>query len=337
MPAPAELINLPQVLNETLVKGRADYERAVRAIRWGELPVWAIGSAQSLPAAETFQYAFQDLQSWPVVVHEAAAFVEGAAAMLRPGSVVVVFADDDQSTQDAVRSARKRGAQVLVLEAGFPTSSKVSAVEEPTLVAGPPLAEAAASAGLGAACLQHAAAAQLALVCARQLARPHPRLERCEREWHDVPAQVGGLTLRLDDGVAALARELKSFDVVLLLGGGYYGAIARRASALARKQAGRPVIGLDLAAFESSWLEALGTECSALALSASTGRSAKVTVATAGTIKNRGCALFAITGSNHHDLIRQARLSLILPETGELPGSILALAVAGWVGAALAG
>jgi len=335
MPAPLELISLPHTLNELLIKGRADYERAVRAVRWGELPVWAVASAQSLPAAESLQHAFEDLLGWPVIVHEAAAFAQSASGMLRPGSVVVVFADETAPVQDALRAARKRTTQVMVIncDSATPPTDSPSALrvaESPLAIMLPPVG-AAARGGLGAACLQHAAAAQLALVCARQLARPDARLERCEREWRDVPSQMDGLLARLDHGVTALASELKSRDLMLFVAGSYYSAIVRRVSGLARRQAKKLVIGLDLAAFDGGWLEVPGTKPAVLLVSGTSGRSAKATVALAGTIKERGCPLSVITGSNHHDLIRQAHLSLMLPETGDLSGSILALAVAGWV------
>lgn len=334
MTPPPELINLPLVLNEILVKGRSDYERAIRAIRWGELPVWAVASSQSLPAAEALQYAFEDLLGWPLIAREAASFVEHAA-MLRPSSVVVAFTDGTEPVQDAVRAARKRRAQVLVVSGGStPADQDTSApaVGEPGPAVRLPPAGAAAEGGLGLACLQHAAAAQLALVCARQLARPDARIERCEHEWRETPLQLDGLVGRLGDGVGALGRELKSLDPILLVGGGYFQAVVRRASALARRKAGRPVMGLDIAAFESGWLQVLNPESAVLLVSGSSGRIARGTAALASQIKERGCPLFVLTGSNHHELIRQARLSLILPETGDLSASILALAIAGWAG-----
>lgn len=334
MTAPPELINLPQALNEILVRGRTEYERAARAIRWGELPVWAVASPESLPSAEALEYAFGDLLGWPLIAREASAFAEQGAAMLRAGSIVVVFGDGTAPARDALRAAQKRGAQVLVIssEPSQPDADNSrSTTGDPRLNLALPSAGAAAEGGLGASCLQYAAAAQLALICARQLSRPDARTERLEREWREVAPQIDGLVRRLGDGVAAVARELKSLDPVLMLGGGYYGAIVRRASAIARRKSGRVVIGLDLAAFESGWLPILKPGSAVLLLCGSSGRVASATAALAGPIKERGCVLFAITGSNHHELIRQARLSLILPEAGDLPGSILALVVAGWV------
>jgi len=335
MPAPLELISLSHVLNELLVKGRAVYERAVRAVRWGELPVWAVASAHSLPAAEALQYAFEDLLSWPLIVHEAASFAATASAMLRPGSVVVVFDDGTAPAQDALRAARKRTVQVVVIDSGSaaPATDSLSPMpvaDSPLTLMLPP-AGASARGGLGAACLQHAAAAQLALVCARHLTRPDARLERCEREWRDVPSQIDGLAAPLDRGVAALAGELKSHDLMLFVGGGHYSAIVRRMSGLGRQHYRRLMIGLDLGAFDGGWLEVLGMKPAVLLVSGSSGRLAKATVALAGAIKERGCPLSVITGANNQDLIRQAHVSLMLPETGDFAGSILALAVVGWV------
>jgi DNA-binding MurR/RpiR family transcriptional regulator len=340
MPAPPEVINLPHVLEEMLVKGRTDYERAVRAIRWGQPPVWAVAPAESGPAAETLRYTFEDLLSWPLIVSDVSSFVDGGAGMLHPGSVVVAFTDGAPPAGDAVRAARKRGAQVLVVAGrsrsptAEPSPVPPAADSQPTVRL--PSAGAAAEGALGAACLQHAAAAQLALICARQLTRPQPRLERCEREWRELSSAMQGLVGRLSDGVGALASALGSASPILLVGGGHYGAIVKRAASLARRRVGRTVVGLDLAAFESGWLEVLNAKAAVLLLvCGSSGRIARETAALAQPIKDRGCPVFVITGSNHHDLIRQARLSLILPDTGDLTGSILALAVAGWVGSQL--
>jgi DNA-binding MurR/RpiR family transcriptional regulator len=339
MPTPPELITLPQALTEMMVKARAAYERAVRSVRWGELPIWAIGSARTLPAAGTLRHAFEDLLSWPTIVREASCFLEDSIGMMRPGSVVVVFADASGPPAEAAQAARKRGAQVLVVRAGIapPEDSEAgsTAAQESPLDLALPIVGAAPGGDLGAACLQHAAAAQLALVCARQLTRPEARLERWEADWRDLPSQLDRIVGLLGDGVASLSRELEPLSPILVVGGGYYSAAARRVSALARQQVRRPVVGLDLASVDGGWLQVLNPKSGLLLLSGSTGRAAKAAIEFAGQVKERGCPLFVLTGSNHHDLIRQARLSLMLPEVGELPGSILALAVSGWMASQL--
>ena len=340
MPAPAELINLPHALTEIVVRQRAEYERVVRAIRWGEVPVWATSSSPSLPAVEMLGGAFEDLLSWPLMVREASAFVENAAGMLRAGSVVVVFADGARPPQEAARAARRRGAQVLAVTGGTGAAPAADAVTTPAtlesdLALALPSSGAAAEGGLGAACLQQAAATQLALICARQLTRPQARLDRLERDWRDLPSHLDRIAGQLADGVAALARELAPRAPILLVGVGHHAPAARRAAALARQRSRRPVIGLDGAALESGWLQTLGEESAVVLLSPSSGWPAKASAELAPLIKERGSRLFVITGSNHYDLIRQARLSLILPELSDLAGSLLALAVAGWLGTEL--
>jgi DNA-binding MurR/RpiR family transcriptional regulator len=340
MPAPAELINLPHALAEIVVRQRAEYERIVRAIRWGELPVWAAASAESLPAAEMLGAAFQDLLAWPLMVREASAFAEHAASMLRPGSVVVLFTDGTRPTHDLARAARKRGAQVLMVTGGpgpAPAADDVAAQTVPgsDLALALPSSGAAAESELGIACLQQAAATQLALICARRLTRPEGRLDRLEHDWRDLPSHLDRMVGQLADGVAALARELAPHRPILLAGHGHYGPAARRASALARRRSRRFVVGVDGPALESGWLQTLGEESAVLMISPSGGRPARTAVDLAPLIKERGSRLFVITGSNHYDLIRQARLSLTLPELSDLAGSLLVLAAAGWLGTEL--
>jgi DNA-binding MurR/RpiR family transcriptional regulator len=128
---------------------------------------------------------------------------------------------------------------------------------------------------------------------------------------------------------------LEPLSPVSLFGANYFLSAARRAAILTRQQTGRLVFALDLSAASSGWLETLNANSAALVLSGSVGKTAKAAAEVAASIRDRGCPLFAVTGTNHHDLIRQARLAVLLPEVSGLAGSILALATAGWAGGLL--
>jgi DNA-binding MurR/RpiR family transcriptional regulator len=321
MPVPAELLSLPQAITELSVRQRPEHERAVRAIRWGERPVWAIAAAQSIPAAELFRCSFEDFLGQPLIVREASEFAGGCLGMIRPGCVVTVLGGDSPAVAAAVHAARKRGAQVL-MAGGEPGDSTLP----PSIPAG-----AAPSAGPAAPCLEHAAAAQLGLCCARQLTRADARLDRSERDWRDLPSHLDRIFNHLDDGIAALARDLEPLSPVVTLGGGYYSASAARL-AITMRQRARLAFRVDPDAIDAGWLETLNANSAALVLSASGGRSGKAAAEVAGRIRDRGCPVFAVTGSNHYELIRQARLTVVLPEVGDLAGSILALAIGAWAG-----
>ena len=330
MPAPAELVNLPHAVAEMIGRSRADHERALRAVRWGQLPLWAVGAPPALPAAEALGAAFEDLLRWPVIVREAGAFLDGALGMLHPGSVVLAFAGEGGAGQQVAAAARKRGAQALVIAGAAPTGEPLP---DAILV---PSSGAASAGSLGAACLEHAVAAQLALICARQLTRPQPRLERSERGWREVPAHLERIVGQMGDGVDAAVRELESSHHILVLGGGFTRPVAQRAAMMMRQRGARTAVGLAFDDLAGGWLQVSGRESAALLVSVGGARDARAATEWAARLKERSCPVVTITSGSQFELSHQARFGLLLPELSDLAGSFLALTVTAWIADRLA-
>jgi DNA-binding MurR/RpiR family transcriptional regulator len=331
MQAHSELRNLPPVLREMFTRGRPQYERAVRGIHWGDAGIYVVSSTRSLPAALLAAYAFEDLLACPVAVREVSSFLAHSLGALRTGSVVVLISSEAPETLDAARAATRRGAQLLAL---VPASSPVAAVAHQVFSL--PEVGGAPSSGIAEVCLEHAAVGYLALLAARLVKRPQPSLERLEKEWNEIPDHLDTLTSQLMDGVRASAGALRPAPALFFVGGGYHHASAERAASLAQRRGGCAIPGSDLARFRCDFLANLGQGAGVVFLSGSQSRRRKAVAELAHEAKDRGANVLAVTGSNDHDLIREASFTLLLPDLVELPASILSLALAGWLGRELA-
>lgn len=330
MHAHSELRNLPPVLREMLTKGRPEYEGAVRGVHWGDATIYAVSAAHSRSAALLAAYAFEDLVACPVAVREVSSFLTHSLGAIRTGSVVILISGESSETMDAVRAATRRGAQVVALTHG---SSPVAAAAKQVF----PLPELAGeSSGVAAACLEHMAVGYLALLTARLVKRPQASLERLENEWNEIPDHLDRLAGHLVDVVRASANELRPSSELFFVGDGYHNASAERAASLAQRRRSCALYGADLAHFRCDFLPNLSRGAGVVFLSGSQNRARKAVAELAREAKGRGANVLAVTGSNHHDLIREASFTLLLPDLMELPASILSLALGGWLGWELA-
>lgn len=331
MRAHSELRNLPPVLREIMTKGRPEYERAIRGIHWGDAPIYVVSSARSLAAGLAAAYAFEDLLGCPVAVREVSAFLAYSLGAIRAGSLVVLISGEAPEMLAAAQAAAKRGAQVLaVARASTPIAEMAKQVFSLPEVGGAP------AAGIAEAVLEHVAVGYLALLASRLVKRPQRSLERLESEWNTIPEHLDSLTSHLVDVVRATAAELRPAPLLFFVGDGYYHAAAERAAGLAQHRGRCPIPGADLARFRCDLLPNLSQGAGVVFLSGSHSRARKAVAELAREAKERGANPVAVTGSNDHDLIHQARFTLLLPDLVDLPGSILSLALAGWVGCELA-
>jgi len=314
-----------------LTKGRPQYERAIRGLHWGDAAIYVVSAAQSLPAALLAAYAFEGLLACPVAVREVSSFLAYSLGALRTGSVVVLISNEGPSTLNAARAATGRGAQVLALAQA---SSPVAAAS--CQVFSLPEAGGAPSSGIAEACLEHMAMGYLALLAARLVRRPQPSLERLEKEWNEIPDHLDTLTSHLVDVVRASADTLRPAQALFFVGDGCHHASAERAASLAQRRGSCATPGSDLARFRCDFLPDLGQSAGVVFFSGSQSSRRKAVAELAREAKDRGANVLAVTGSNDHDLIREASLTLLLPDLMELPASILSLALGGWLGRELA-
>jgi glutamine---fructose-6-phosphate transaminase (isomerizing) len=327
MQAQAELISLPQTLTEMFTRGRADRERAVRGFRWGEGPIHVVADARALSAGMVARYAIEDLLQRPAIIDEATSFQRYSLATVRTGSLVVAVSGEGEAPEllEAVRAARSKGAQVLALaQATSPIAEAAQHVFLLPEVAGNP------AEGMAAACLQHATAVYMVLIAARQLTRPTPALERLEADWAELPAALDKIVSQFANAVGSLASELGAFKKIFFAGEGLQFAAALRAADAGGHRGPQLVLALDYASLRSGWLDACGPDTGALLFPGLRSRSRKEAATLAQELQQRKASVFAVTDASDHELGRQARLTLLLPDMADLPASILALALAGW-------
>lgn len=331
MQAHSELRNLPPVLREMVTRGRPEYERAIRGVHWGDAAIYVVTSARSLPAGLAAACAFEDLLGCVAAVREASSFLAYSLGALRTGSMVILISDEDPKVLEAAKAATQRGAQVLaVARAASPVSAAATRLFPLPEVAGSP------AAGITEACLQHVAAGYLALLTAKLLKRPHRLLERLEKEWNAIPDHLDSITNHLVDVVRATAAALRPSFATFWVGDGYYHAAAEGAAGLAQRRGSCPSLGSDLAHFRCDLLPNLSQASGVVFLSGSQSRTRKAVAELAREAKARGANVLCITGSNDHDLIREAHSTLLIPDLAELPASVLSLTVAGWMARELA-
>ena len=314
-----------------MTKGRAEHERAVRGLHWSDAAIYVVGDTRSLAAGLTAAYAFEDLLGCTVVMREVSSFLSHSLGVIRAGSVVVFISGEAPEMLDATRAAAKRGAQVLAIaHASAPITAAASLVF--------PLPEVGETSGssLVHACLEHVALGYLAVLAARLVKRPQPALERLEREWNAVPDHLDSLSVHLADVVRTSADELRLATSLFFVGDGYHQAAAERAAALAQRRGSCPVIGVDLARFRCNHLPNLNPGAGVVIFSGSQSRTRKAAAEVAGEVNERGAVALAVTGGNDHDLTRQVRLTLLVPDLLELPASVLSVALGGWLGRELA-
>ncbi len=56
-----QIRSMPHALQETLEKGRPEYDEVVRRTRWSDGPLFIVGGGSSYPAALLGAYAFEEL------------------------------------------------------------------------------------------------------------------------------------------------------------------------------------------------------------------------------------------------------------------------------------
>ncbi|MGD0697732.1 MAG: SIS domain-containing protein [Terriglobia bacterium] len=319
-----QVLDTPRALRETLEKGRPEYEALVRRVRWGDGPIFIVGSGASFLSALTGVYAFESLLGWPVMARPALEFQAYSASVMRLRSVFLAVSNSGETreTLDAAGAARARDAQVLALT-NNPASALAAAADFVFLLR----AGEASKPGLQTVLAQQAALGFLALVAARVLKRHHRQLDVLEEEFTKLPATVELIRTQLADATNALARELKSVAHLWIVGGGFYHPVALHGARLLRKFAGMQADGVDAAGAGNDFSYPGGEGSAVLFLSGSACRVKKETHARAQQAKKAGVKVLAVTDANDRELANASTLTLMLPSSTEMVGSTLALAL----------
>ncbi len=324
-----EVRDLPRAVKETLEKGRAPYEALARQTRWGEVPVYLIGSGPALAVARAGGYLFEWLLGWPAVVRSARAFQAYTASVLRPRSVLVaVAAGEDTETLEAVRAGRTRGATILVV--GTQPQGALSEAADGVFTVEPAQGAVAEWVSLDVGMKL------VALVAARALKRPHPQITAMEEDFAKLPEFLDLMVTQLDGAAESLAEPLAGREGLCLAGSGLYHPAALLAAhgfcTLAHKMAA----GFEAAEFLEGPASALSPRGALLVLSGSRCRARKIVAEAAARAAETKAPVLAISDSNDRELRDLVSTLAVIPQVTEPAGSTLALALAGWAASRLA-
>lgn len=323
-----EILDIPRALGETLEKGRREYDALVRQTRWGDGPVFMVGSGGSLVAGLTGAYAFESLLGWPVVVREAALFEAYSASVLRPRSVLVALSESGESAETlaVARMARSHGAKVLAF-----TTQAQSALAK--MADGVFLVRAGEEAGAGArtAVCQQAALSYVALVAARALKRHQPQTDALEAEFEKLPESVEWALTQFGDAVRSFASELQARQSLHVVGGGFYHPAALHWAGLLRKLTGIDARGHEAQEFAHGLLEKLGPDTTIVFLSGSRCRLKRQIHLLAESARKARASIFAVTDGNDRELADRSQLAVLLPMLSEMVGASVSLALLDWV------
>jgi fructoselysine-6-P-deglycase FrlB-like protein len=317
-----EIRDAPRALSETLEKGRAEFDALARRTRWGDGPLYIIGSGSSYPAVLSGSCAFGLLLGWPAIASRAANFLAYSASLIRPRSVVlaVSLAGEADKTLEAGLQARSRGATLLAL-----TASATS-----------PLAESAdgvflvrpgdqGRTGLQVELCLFAATGFLAVVAAHALKRHHHKLDELEREFEKLPAHADWVLTRLPDAARSLASHLRDAVSLELIGGGLYYPAALQAAQTLDKLTPSHARAQEAVEFGEAFESGGGENRPLLFLSGSRCRLKKEIHPSASRWIGTRANLFAVTDVNDRELANSASLAVLLPELDEMTGSVMAL------------
>lgn len=323
-----EILDAPRALRETLEKGRPEYEALVRRTRWGDGPVYLVGSGTSYISALAGGYAFEGLLAWPAVVRPAADFATYSISVIGPRSVVLAIPSCGEldETLDAARVAKSRGACLLALADDL--ASPLAKMADGVFLI---RAREGGTSSTKTALCRHAALCYIALVAARVLKRRHPQLDVLEEEFQQLPGRVEWVLTQLQDAVRSFAAELQGARNLCVVGGGFYHPTALQGALLFKELAGMPAEGFEPSGFRNGQLESLTRETAVVLLSGSRCGAKRRVHELLGGIKKAGAKVYAVTDANDRELSARVELAVLLPSLGEIVGSTLALSLVQWL------
>ncbi len=328
MNAKQDILDLPRALRETVEKGRPEYEALVRRTRWGEGPIYILGSDSSLHAGMTGAYAFEALLGWPVIARSPVAFTTYSISVLRPRSVLIVISPSGESTEtlEAARAASARGANLLAL-----TNNPRSALAQ--MAGGVFLLRAGENdtPGIKTMVCEQAAMGYIGLVAARIFKRHHRQFDVLEEEFQKLPHHADWILTQMRDAVRSFASELKAFKKLCVVGGGFYHPTALQGALQIKKLARVHADGFDPPQFRGGPLEILAQDCAVILVSGSRCRIKKDIYSISTRVAESGLKIFSVTDTNDRELADRSTLAVLLPTLAEMVGSVLAHALLQWV------
>ena len=328
------IVDTPGALREMLEKRRTEYEALIRRTRWGDGPLFIVGRGSSLFAGMTAGLGFESLVGWPTVVREATEFSAHALGVLRPRSAVLAISQSGESpeTLEAARAAHSRGATVLALTSA--AQSTLAALADGIFLVGE--GGESASDGSSSVC-RHAALGYISLVAAQVLKRHHPQIAALESEFQKLPEHIEWVLTQLGDAVRPFAAGLKGCEILTVLAGGFFYAIAADWARMHSRKMRVPVECVAPFEDELDCFRKPAAGRAVMFISNSRCRLKKAVHKAAARAERAGIKSLTITDRDDRELQNRSSLAILLPSLHESTGAVLTLALLEWVTSQAAG
>ncbi len=322
-----EILDLPRAIRETLEMGRTEFDAVLRRARWGESPIYFLGSGASLPVARFAAGAFESLLGWPCVVRPAAELGAGFLATVGPRRIFFLVSDGSSSSEllEVAKAARDRSGTVLAFVAS-PEDALVPAVDGVLVVRG-----GGEPGGVRLPVCLQAAAGYAALLAARAIKRPRPQFDSLEREFAELPGQIEWAFSQHEEGVHSLAMELARAKKLVILAGGGYHPVAVSAVAFLDKLAGIAADTINASEPREAEEAAFRRDMALLVLTGARCGAKKQVHSITQTVKRAGAKIYSLTDGNDSETSRRSALALLLPALDEITGATLAHAIMAWM------
>jgi DNA-binding MurR/RpiR family transcriptional regulator len=323
------LAEVPRIL-KALLEREKEFGAFVRATRWGEGPLYFMGSEASFPVCLTGSRAFESLLGVPATARAEAEFLAYSLDALRPRSLVFVIppVEDVEGMLGAARALRARGARLVALGGKVEERFGGALDDGVALTEG----EEAPSSFFSFRLARHVAVAYLALVAARILKPPEDDRRRAQAELERLPEEAERTLAQSSDALRVFGEEVKKARRVVVAGGGRFFPVALEAARELEKATGIEALAQDVTRAAPPRLPpeavAIVLSCSECRVRAQVHRWAACLYQQAQAVKSAGSVL-SLTDAADRDLRESSRVVLLLPRLGEAAASLLQLAVAG--------
>jgi fructoselysine-6-P-deglycase FrlB-like protein len=321
------ILDVSHAVQQTLEKGRPEYDASLRRIRWGELPIYCVGAGHGYAVAHFAASAFETLLEWPCGVRAVADFAAYSAASVRPRTIALLISSGEESPDllAAAKLTRARSGIALVMTPR-PEDPLAGTADGVFLVR----AGEERGGEIRLPICQQAACGSIALLAAKALKRHRPQHDSLEEEFTRLPAHLDWALSQLGEGVRSLASELARAKSLAILAGGSYYSTALLAVSLLRKLAGIRAVAINAAEMASPQTMPFDRDESLLVLSGSRCGVKRHVHAIVEAAKRVGASVLSISDANEPELARRSALSLLLPVLNEITGATLAHALMAW-------
>ena len=317
-----EVLEIPAALRETLIKGHAEYEALLRETRWGQGPLYIVGSGRSFIVGLAGARAFEAALARPVICRPANDFRAYSTALVQqhPVLLAISYSGGEHEILEAVRAARRRGAKVLAVTGS--TTNELATISQGVF-----LVRAGEEPGFGVkvSVCEQAAITYISLLSSRLSQRPDARVASRLMEFEKLPEQAEWVLLKIQDAIRSFAAELNTAKTLVAAGAGFYHPVALQwARLMARLGTTRAVVA-DPGDFLQFFSDVREPESSLVVLSGSQCRLKRELHEFVASSRKSISRILAITDANDRDLIDSSSLAVLLPPLDEMIGSLLAL------------